>query len=90
MAEPRPGFEVRLADGEALTARKVLLAYGLLTSGRLSNDDPRYPWLNILGTLGILLSLFYQWNLPSVIAQLLWIAVSAIALVRIHRGRRSL
>lgn len=65
----------------------VLLAYALLASGRLSNDDMRYPVLNIVGTLGIAYSLLYQWNLPSMVTQLIWIAVSLLAMMRIARKR---
>jgi len=65
----------------------VLVAYALLASGRLSNDDMRYPVLNIVGTLGIAYSLLYQWNLPSMVTQLIWIAVSIIGMMRIARKR---
>lgn len=65
----------------------VLVAYWLLASGKVSNHDTRYPWLNIVGTSGILFSLMYQWNLPSVVAQILWIMLSVAALIRIHLGR---
>ena len=65
----------------------VLVAYWLLASGKLSHHDARYPWLNILGTSGILYSLLYQWNLPSIVAQILWILLSVAALIRIRLGR---
>lgn len=67
----------------------VLATYALLASGRLSNDDIRYPVLNILGTLGIVYSLLHQWNLPSMVTQLIWIAVSIAGILRIVRRRRA-
>lgn len=67
----------------------VLLAYALLTVGKLKGDDWRYPVLNIVGTLGIVASLFAQFNLPSMVTQLMWIAVSIIGLMRIARKRPS-
>ena len=66
----------------------ILLTYALLASGRLHNDDWRYPILNIVGTLGIVVSLIYQWNLPSMVAQLVWIAISIVGLMRIARKKR--
>ncbi len=66
----------------------VLAAYWFLASGKFTNNDPRYLWLNIVATLAILFSLFYQWNLPSVVAQILWILVSIIGLIRIRRRAR--
>ena len=67
----------------------VLIAYGLLASGRMSNDDWRYPILNIVGTLGIAYSLLYQWNLPSMVAQLVWIAISIVGLMRIAKIKKA-
>jgi len=65
----------------------VLAAYGLLTAGKLKSDDWRYPVLNIVGTLGIVASLFVQFNLPSMVTQLMWIAISIIGIMRIARKR---
>jgi hypothetical protein len=63
----------------------VLVSYGLLTSGRLTDRDARYYWLNIIGTVGIAVSLLVQWNLPSMVAQILWILVSFVALIRLRQ-----
>lgn len=67
----------------------ILLAYYLLTAGKLAADNWRYPVLNIAGTLGIVVSLLVQFNLPSMVTQLMWIAVSIIGLMRIARKRVS-
>lgn len=67
----------------------VLAAYALLTTGRLRPDDWRYPIINILGTLGIIVSLFAQWNLPSMVTQLIWIAVSIVGLMRIAMKKKA-
>lgn len=67
----------------------VLVAYGLLATGRMSNDDWRYPVINIIGTMGIAYSLLYQWNLPSMVAQLVWIAISIVGLMRIAKKKKA-
>lgn len=68
----------------------VVLAYGLFAAGKLDSKDWRYPVLNMVGTAGILFSLLYAWNLPSVVMQVLWILFSLVGLGRIlwrkHRG----
>ena len=64
----------------------MLAAYALLSTGRLAAQSPRYQWMNILGTLGIVVSLLQQWNLPSFIAQIAWITVGVVSLLR-NRGR---
>jgi hypothetical protein len=65
-----------------------LAAYGLLTRGLWTRDDPRYYWLNIAGTLLIGLSLLVAWNNAAMISQILWLAISAAGLVRAYRSRR--
>ena len=63
----------------------VLVSYGLLTTGKLTEHDARYYWLNIIGTAGIAISLLTQWNLPSMVAQILWIVISFVAIIRLRR-----
>lgn len=67
----------------------VVLAYALVSSGKWRSDEPRYQWLNMVGTAGILFSLLYQWNFPSFVTQCIWILLSIVGLVRIYRKRRS-
>jgi hypothetical protein len=68
----------------------VLLAYLLLQSGRLPSEAPGYSLLNLAGALAILVSLFYAFNLSSVVIQLAWIAISLYGLKRamLKRWRR--
>ena len=42
----------------------------------LASDDWRYPAANLVGALLILISLFYEWNFPSVVIEIFWIAIS--------------
>jgi hypothetical protein len=64
-----------------------LSAYGLLTRGIFTQDDPRYYWLNIVGTVLIGLSLIVQWNIGAAVSQVLWILISLLGLVRAYRRR---
>lgn len=66
----------------------VLLAYALLSVGKLVATDVRYLWLNLIGTMGILLSLFIDWNLAGVVAQCIWIVISIAGLWRAYRPRK--
>ncbi len=64
-----------------------LVAYALVSTGRWSSAQPRYQIINIIGTSMILFSLLFAWNLPSVVAQVLWILLSFIGLIRYYRKR---
>lgn len=65
----------------------VLVAYALLQSGRLQPRDAAYSWLNLAGSLAILVSLYYAFNLSSFVIQVAWIAISIFGLVRAARAR---
>ena len=66
-----------------------LVAYGLLSAGRMKADEARYQLINIAGTTGILLSLIAQWNLPIFISNVAWLVVAMLGLARTIRLRRN-
>ncbi len=66
----------------------VVLAYALFAAHKISGEGWQYPVLNMLGTAGILVSLLYQWNLPSFVAQVTWIMLSLVGLWRQWRKKK--
>lgn len=66
----------------------IILAYFLLQIDRLTQDHISYSLLNLIGALFLLISLFYTWNLASVIIEIFWLAISLFGLIKaIHRRR---
>jgi hypothetical protein len=59
-----------------------LIAYALLQLGRVTVKDGRYALLNGLGSLAILYSLAFDFNLPSFITQTAWLLLTAIGYFR--------
>ena len=64
-----------------------LAAYLLLSMGRLRPNNPRYQWMNVGGTIAIILSLFVQFNAAAMVLNIAWLTVSAVALMRIYKIR---
>ncbi|HEY8564599.1 MAG TPA: cyclic nucleotide-binding protein [Beijerinckiaceae bacterium] len=64
-----------------------LAAYGLLQFGVLKVEDGRYALLNGLGSLAILYSLIYEFNLPSFVSQTTWLILTVAGYLR-FRSRR--
>jgi hypothetical protein len=56
-------------------------AYGANQARWLSSEDWRFPAANLAGALLILVSLFAEWNLPSVVIEAFWAAISVYGLV---------
>jgi O-antigen ligase len=65
-----------------LIGAAVFVAAYLANQARwLSSEDWRFPAANLAGALLILISLFAEWNLPSVVIEGFWAAISLYGLV---------
>ena len=67
-----------------------LLSYGLLQLRRLDASDYRYTLLNLAGAALLMFSLFFAFNLASMLSQVLWIVISLFGLFKTRRERRQL
>ena len=60
----------------------VLFAYLRLQSGYMQFNGIYFLLINIAGSLMILLSLMFHWNLASVVIELAWLLISFYGLAR--------
>jgi hypothetical protein len=60
----------------------VLIAYMLLQIKKMNPYSFLYSFLNFLGSLMILYSLFYQWNFPAVLIEIVWGLISLYGMYR--------
>jgi hypothetical protein len=60
----------------------ILIAYLFLSTGRWVADSLRYQILNFLGAWLILFSLYFHWNLSSVLIEIAWIIISIVGIYR--------
>jgi len=67
----------------------VLLCYGLLQTGRLSQQQPAYSLINALGAVLIFASLMFSFNLASVVIEICWFTISMVGLYRSLKGRKT-
>lgn len=61
----------------------ILISYVLLQSGKIDSKSVRYSFINLIGAVLILFSLFYSWNLASVIIEIFWILISLYGIIKI-------
>lgn len=64
----------------------ILVAYFANQQRWLRSEDWRFPAANLVGSLLILASLFVEWNTPSVVIEIFWIAISVYGLVNRPRA----
>lgn len=67
----------------------ILIAYFLLSTGRWISHSIKFQFLNFIGAWMILYSLYFYWNLSSVVIELAWIVISVMGMVRIIKQRAS-
>lgn len=65
-----------------------IFAYFATVQGWLAIDDWRFPATNLLGAALVLVSLADAWNLPSVLLECFWAAISIYGLARSWRASR--
>lgn len=75
-----------------LGAAIIVVAYFAMQQRWLDALDWRFPAANLLGSLLILVSLWFEWNFPSAVIEIFWALISLLGLLRslAERRRRSL
>ncbi len=72
-----------------LGAAMIALGYFLNQSGRLRSADWRYPAMNLAGSALVMISLIVHPNLPSIVIEAFWAAISLYGVRKNLRAARS-
>jgi hypothetical protein len=67
----------------------ILLAYLLLSAGRLTGQSLSYQAMNVVGAAGFVINGWWHGALPSAVLNVLWLLIGAFASWRIVRKRGS-
>ncbi len=70
-------------------ASLILLAYLLLSAGRLTGQSLVYQTMNVVGAAGFIVNGWWHGAIPSAALNVLWLMIGAFASIRILRRRRS-
>ncbi|MFL6765260.1 MAG: hypothetical protein ACJ8FO_08715 [Sphingomicrobium sp.] len=70
-------------------ATLILLAYLLLSAGRLTGQSLVYQGMNVVGAAGFVINGWWHGAVPSAALNVLWLLIGAIASWRIIRKRGS-
>jgi len=66
----------------------VVATYFLLQSEKIDSKGFLYSFLNAFGSLLIMYSLLYNWNLASFVIEIFWILISLYGLKKWYRNKR--
>ena len=67
----------------------ILVAYALLSAGKLTAQDRSYQWMNVLGAAGFILNSGWNGAWPSAALNVIWMGIGGFALWRMFGKKRS-
>lgn len=67
----------------------ILLAYVLVTVGRLTGQSLAFQWMNLLGAAGFIVNGWWHGALPSTALNVVWMLIAAVALWRLWKAKGS-
>jgi hypothetical protein len=70
-------------------AALILLAYLLLSMGRLTGQSAAYQWMNVFGAAGFIVNGWWHGALPSAVLNVIWMLIGGVALWRIAQRENS-
>ncbi|HVQ55399.1 MAG TPA: hypothetical protein VMS29_01470 [Pyrinomonadaceae bacterium] len=65
----------------------IILTYAFLQLGRISSGQVIYSLLNAVGASLILISLYFDFNFPSVVVEFFWLLISLFGIGKYLVGR---
>ena len=69
-------------------AGMILLAYLLLSAGKLTGQSLGYQWMNVVGAAGFIVNGWWHGALPSEVLNVIWMLIGAVAVWRILARRK--
>jgi hypothetical protein len=83
------GTEIAVEVAGWTGATLILLAYLLLSAGKLTGQSRLYQWMNVVGAAGFVVNGWWHGAKPSAALNVLWFLIGAVALMRLARKARS-
>lgn len=67
-------------------ATALLVAYGMISAGKMKADQTQYQGLNVVGSVGLIVNSTWYGAYPSTALNVIWIAIALWTLQRITRN----
>lgn len=62
----------------------IILSFFLVQVEKITSDSSFYLYSNFIGAVMLLFSLYYHWNLASVIIEIMWFFISLYGIIRVN------
>ncbi|WP_411338830.1 hypothetical protein V6U71_12780 [Sphingopyxis sp. J-6] len=67
----------------------ILVAYVLLSLGKLEARSYLYQWMNVIGAAGFILNSGYNGAIPSAVLNVIWAGIGLVTIGIVWRARRT-
>jgi len=68
-------------------AALILLAYLLLSAGKLTGESSAYHWINFAGAIGFVINGWWHGAIPNAAMNIVWAAIAIFSLNRLARSK---
>ena len=68
----------------------ILLAYLLISAGKLTGQSALYQWMNIVGAAGFVINGWWHRAIPSTALNVVWMGIGSVALWKIAQRKSSI
>ena len=82
-------IEIAVEAAGWIGAVLILLAYLLLSMGKVTGQSPLYQGMNIVGAAGFIVNGWWHGALPSAVLNVIWMMIGGVALWRIIARRKA-
>jgi predicted membrane protein len=66
----------------------IVYGYFLLQAGKCDNNSLKFQFINLIGAILLLISLFVHFNLGSFIIEVFWIVITLYGIYKIIRDKK--
>lgn len=88
MDVPADTVELLIEIAGWVGAGLILLAYALVSAGRIEARSVSFQLMNLLGAAGFVLNSGFHGAWPSAILNVIWIGIATVSLARLKAGGR--
>lgn len=67
----------------------VITAYGLLTAHKLTSKSALYQFLNIIGSIFLIINTFFYSAYPSTFVNIVWLIIAFIGIINLFKSSNS-
>lgn len=60
----------------------VVLAYSLNMFKKMASDSMMYYWLNIIGSICLIVNTLFHHAIPSAVVNVIWVCIAGVAVIR--------